>query len=181
MWKIRINHAYEKKLFPGKSQFRVIKKTHVGTTKRWECLELCENDFSREILNQMRASNSCNQIFFAALLKSVLMFVRFFQKPPNLVKRAECRFWYIFNTKLKFTKTPDCMWRVGKNIYSKTVCHFWGTLFDKLRAIYIKFKEDILCFNNSAVPDSESTCLRSSTLMDMETTTWVAEQEAILV
>ena len=68
-----------------------------------------------------------------------------------------------------------------KKIYPKTVYKLRETLFDKLRAFDIKFAADQSLFNNFAVFDFESICVKNSSLIDTETTTWVGKHEPISV
>ena len=75
---------------------------------------------------------------------------------------------------------PKCD-ELVKNIYPKTVYQLRETLFDKLRAFDIKFAADQSLFNNFAVFDFESICVKNSSLIDTETTTWVGKHEPISV
>ena len=68
-----------------------------------------------------------------------------------------------------------------KNFYPKSVYQLREFLFDKLRAIVIEVPEGDTLFNNFAVFDFESICVRNSELVDTETTNWVGKQEPILL
>ena len=69
---------------------------------------------------------------------------------------------------------PKCEELLG-NIYPRS----FYQLFDKLKAFDIEVTEEKLLFNNFAVFDFESICVKSSTIADKETTTWVGENEPI--
>ena len=73
---------------------------------------------------------------------------------------------------------PKCD-ELVKNIYPKTVYQLRETFVDKLRAFDIKFEADQSLFNNFAVFDFESICVKNSSLFDAETTNWVGKHEPI--
>ena len=75
---------------------------------------------------------------------------------------------------------PKCE-ELVKNIYPKSVYQLRETLFDKLRAFDIEVADGDTLFNNFAVFDFESICVKSSKLVDTETTTWVGKHEPISV
>ena len=75
---------------------------------------------------------------------------------------------------------PKCE-ELVKNIYPKSVHQFWETLFDKLRAFDIEVVKGDMLFNNFAVFDFESICMKNCKLVDTETTTWVGKHEPISV
>ena len=75
---------------------------------------------------------------------------------------------------------PKCE-ELVKNIYPKSICQLRETFFDKLMAFDIEVAEGDTFFNNFAVFDFESFCVKNSKLVDTETTTWVGKQEPISV
>ena len=66
-----------------------------------------------------------------------------------------------------------------KNIHPKSVDQLRKTLFDKLRAFDIKVAERDTLFNNFAVVNFESICVKNGKLVDTEATTWVCKHQAI--
>ena len=71
---------------------------------------------------------------------------------------------------------PECEEFV-RDIYPGSVYQLTETLFDKLKALDIEVTEDILLSTNFPVFDFESISLKSSTIADTETTTWVGKHE----
>ena len=58
-----------------------------------------------------------------------------------------------------------------KNIFPKPIYQFREILYDKLRALDIELAEGDTFFNNFAVFDFESICVKNCKLVDSETTT----------
>ena len=76
--------------------------------------------------------------------------------------------------------SPKCEEFV-RNIYPKTVYQLHEKPFDKLRAFDIEIAEEKTLFNNFAVFDFESICVKDSSLIDGENITWIGEHEPISV
>ena len=68
-----------------------------------------------------------------------------------------------------------------KNIFPKSIYQLRETLFDKLRAFDIEVADGDTLFNNFAVFDFESICVKNSKLVDTKTTTWVGKHEPFSV
>ena len=75
---------------------------------------------------------------------------------------------------------PKCE-ELVENIYPKSVHQLRETLPNKLRAFDIKVAEGDTRFNNFAVFDFESICVKNNKFVDTATTTWVGKHEPISV
>ena len=75
---------------------------------------------------------------------------------------------------------PKCE-ELVKNIYPKSIYQLRETLFDKLRAFHIEVADGDTLFNNFAVFEFDSICVKNSKLVNTETTTWVGKHELISV
>ena len=88
---------------------------------------------------------------------------------------------YIFTRSSNLQRhMPKCE-ELVKNIYPKAVYQHRENLFDKLMAIDIEVAEGDTLFNNFAVFDFISICVKNSKIVDTETTTWVGKHEPISV
>ena len=68
-----------------------------------------------------------------------------------------------------------------RNIHPRSVYQLRETFLDKLKAFDMELTKDKLLFNNFAVFDFESICLKSSTTAATKTITWVGKHEPISV
>ena len=73
---------------------------------------------------------------------------------------------------------PTCNELIG-NIFPKTFYQLQETLFDKLLAFDIQIAKDKFSFYDFAGFQFESICVKTSLLIDTETTTWVGNCEPI--
>ena len=86
-----------------------------------------------------------------------------------------------------FSKTKNlgghlftCSERV-KHIYSKNVYELRKTLFEKLDAFNIPYRNEQKLFRNLAIYDFESICVKESSYKQTETTTWIGKHVPISV
>ena len=68
-----------------------------------------------------------------------------------------------------------------KHIYPKNVYQLRETLFDKLESFGITVNEDQKLFNNLAIFDFESICVKDNCFKDTETTSWIGKHIPISV
>ena len=68
-----------------------------------------------------------------------------------------------------------------KNVYPRNVYQIRVTLFDKLDSFSIKYTSEQKLFQNLAIFDFESTCVREETFEDTNTTTWIGKHVPISV
>ena len=97
----------------------------------------------------------------------------------NFFLCSTCKTFFTRSSNLQ-RHMPKCE-ELVKNVYPKSVYQLRETLFDKLRAFDIQVADGDTLFNNFAVFDSESICVKNSKLVDTETTTWVGKYEPISV
>ena len=69
----------------------------------------------------------------------------------------------------------------GKHIYPKNVYELRETLFEKLDAFNILYKNDQKLFKNLAIFDFESICVKEDSYKQTETTTWIGKHVPISV
>ena len=74
----------------------------------------------------------------------------------------------------------NCSDRV-KHIYPKNVYELRKTLFEKLDAFNIPYKNEQKLFKNLAIFDSESICVKEDSYKPTETTTWIGKHVPISV
>ena len=74
----------------------------------------------------------------------------------------------------------NCSERV-KHIYPMKLYQLRETLFDKLDSFNIQYTDDQKLFNNLAVFDFESICIREEKFKNTETTTWIGKHVPISV
>ena len=75
---------------------------------------------------------------------------------------------------------PKCKEMV-RNIYPRSVFQLRETLSDEFKAFDIEVSKEKLLFTNFAVFDFESICVKSTTIANTETNTWVGEYEPMSV
>ena len=69
----------------------------------------------------------------------------------------------------------------GKHIYPKNVYELRETLFEKLDAFNIPYRNDQKLFKNLAIFDFESLCVKEDSYKQTETTTWIGRHVPISV
>ena len=69
----------------------------------------------------------------------------------------------------------------GKQIYPKNVYELRETLFEKLDAFNIPYRNDQKLFKNLAIFDFESLCVKEDSYKQTETTTWIGKHVPISV
>ena len=92
---------------------------------------------------------------------------------------STCNTFFMRSSNLR-SRMPECE-ELVKNFYPKSVYHLWENFCDKLRAFDIEVAESDTLFNDFAVFDFESLCVKNSKLVDTKTTTWVGKHEPFSV
>ena len=62
-----------------------------------------------------------------------------------------------------------------KHFYPKNVYELRGTLFEKLDAFNIPYRDEQQLFKNLAIFDFESICVKENSCKQTETTTWMGK------